>query len=381
MRILMFSIYFPPQYSGAAKQALSLGKELRSRGHSIEFVTVRWDGLASHEEIDGFPVHRLEMGTGERHREFRLWYNFLRLVLSRRNDFDILHSHGAYYTNSIVGPLARLAGWKSIVKASLADNDLHGIGGSLSGRIHRAFLFLVDGYVAISKDLEREFSVAGLPSSRIHAVPNGVDTARFRPATTEERHALRRELGLPPAQPVALSVGVFDQRKNIGWLMEEWLGRGAFGTDGLLLAIGPRSRDDADGSFIGRLRQLASENPQRLRVLDHVEEIERYYRCADMFVLPSHGEGMPNVILEAMASGLPCVATRVSGTVDLILEGKTGFMFSPGNAEELGSAVALLAASPPGAIGSNARLFIESTYSLKAVAARYEAMYHSLWKR
>lgn len=378
MRVLMFSTYFPPQYSGAAKQAISLAKELRRRGHSIEFATIRWDGLAVYEEIEGFPVHRLEMGRGERHREFRLWFNFLGLVLSRRRDFDILHSHGAYYTNSIVGPLARLAGWKSLVKASLADNDLHGIGVSLSGRIHRAFLFSVDGYVAISNDLEQEFFRAGLPPERIHAVPNGVDTARFRPASTEERHALRRDLGLPFDRPVALSVGVFDQRKNIGWLMEEWVRHGAFGTGGLLLAIGPQSRDDADGSFIGRLRLLAAENGHSLRVLDHADEIERYYRCADLFVLPSHGEGMPNVLLEAMASGLPCVATRVSGTVDLISEGKTGFMFNPGDAEGFGVAVGRLLAALPGTIGANARQYIENNYSLQAVAGRYEALYRSL---
>lgn len=378
MRILMYSTYFPPQYSGAAKQAISLGKELRRRGHYIEFVTVRWSDLSSYEEIDGFPVHRLDRGKGARHRELRLWLNFLKFVLSRRSDFDILHSHGAYYTNSIIGPLARLAGWKSLIKASLADNDLHNIGVRFTGHIHRMFMASVDGYVAISKDLETEFFNAGLPRERVYNLPNGVDTTRFRPARAGEKTILRRELGLPPDRPLALSVGVFDRRKNIGWLMEEWVRCKAFDTNALLVVVGPQSREDVDGSFIGGFRQLAEEHPNHIRVLDPVDEIERYYRCADIFILPSHNEGMPNALLEAMASGLPCVATRTSGTVDLISEGETGFMFDPGDAMALRAALSRLMESHSNTIAPRARKFIENNYSIEAIAERYESLYRFL---
>lgn len=377
LKILMFSIYFPPQYSGAAKQALSLAKHLRERGHHVEFVTVRWPGLKERDEVDGFPVWRIEEGRGSRHRELRLWWNLFRFVLKRRRDFDILHSHGAYYTNSIVGPLAKLVGWKSLVKASLADNDLHGFRSSLAGRIHHAFLGKVNAYVAISWDLEKEFLSADFPSHKIHYLSNGVDTDRFCPAMEEEKKNLRQVLGLPLDRPMVLTVGVFDQRKNIGWLMDEWVKNNAFGAGALLLAVGPQSREDTDGVFLNSLKKLADKNETILRLTDHVDDIERYYRAADFFILPSHSEGMPNVILEAMASGLPCIATRVSGVLELLRNGETGYTYAVDDSNDLRSAIINIL-NTNGAMGYYARKLVEDKYSLSLLAEQYENLYKRL---
>ncbi|RNC69649.1 MAG: glycosyltransferase family 1 protein [Desulfuromonadales bacterium] len=374
----MFSSYFPPQYSGAAKQAISLARYLRGLGHSIEFVTVRWPGLEKNDSYEGFPVFRVETGKGQKHKELRLWWNLLRYVMKRRKDFDILHSHGAYYTNSIVGPLAKIAGLKSLVKASLAVNDLHGLRQSLSGHIHYAFLGMVDAYVAISRDLEHEFIDACLPRDKVHYLPNGVDTDRFHPLATEAKAKLRQRLGLPLDRALVLTIGVFDQRKNIGWLMEEWVRNRSFGTGALLLAIGPQSREDTDGTFFAALQRLTDENSETLSILGHVDEIELYYRAADLFILPSYSEGMPNVILEAMASGLPCVATRVSGVTDLVQEAETGYTFTPGDAQSLKEALLMTLNDVAGCMGQRARTLAEEKYSIEALAERYDELYRTL---
>jgi glycosyltransferase involved in cell wall biosynthesis len=373
----MYSTYFPPQYSGAAKQALSLAKELRVLGHHVEFATVQWPGTAARETVEGFTVHRLEQGRRERHRELRLWWNLLRLAVSRRTEFDIIHSHGAYYTNSIVGPLGRLAGWGSLVKASLAENDLHGIDRSLSGRIHGVFLRTIDACIAISRDLVEEFRGAGVMESRIHFMPNGVDTNRFRPAGPGERDALRRELGLPTDRPVALAPGVLDERKNIGWLMAAWVERETFGSGALLVAMGPQSREDVDGSHIASLRRLAAAQPRLVRLDDYSPDIEKYYQACDFLILPSHSEGLPNVVLEAMASGIPCVATRVSGSKELVVDGETGYNFAPGDAAELGRAV-VKTLSEQEFLGATARKRMVEDFSLAILAARYEQLYRRL---
>ncbi len=143
-RILMYSAYFAPEYSGAALQALSLAGELRKRGCHVEFVTNRWPGLPSDDVVQGFAVHRVEAGRARKHREIRLWYNLARYVWRRRRDFDILHSHGAYYSCSIVGPLARATGMKSVVKASLANDDLLDLRRPIIGAFHRSMLRRVD---------------------------------------------------------------------------------------------------------------------------------------------------------------------------------------------------------------------------------------------
>jgi len=375
LRILMFSIYLPPQYSGAAKQALSLAHHLRERGHRVEFVTVRWPGLAEEETIEGFRVHRVEAGRSAKHRELRLWWNLVRYAWERRKDFDVLHSHGAYYTNSVVGPVAKALGWKSVVKASLTDNDLHGIGGSFAGCVHYVFLRLVDACVAISEDLREEFLSAGIPLQRVFHLPNGVDTDRFRPAGAQEKQLLRQSLALPVERQIALAVGVFDERKNIGWLMTEWIRRGAFGSNIFLVAVGPQSRDDVDGGFLQALRELANAHPDSLRLVNEVKEIERYYQAADLFILPSQSEGMPNVILEAMACGLPCVASRVSGTRDLVRDGETGHTFLPRDPVGLSQALTETLQGNMAVLGRRARQMVTEGYGLGTLAERYERLY------
>lgn len=378
VRVLMLATYFPPQYSGAAKQAISLAKKLRERGHYIEFVTVRWPGLAEDEVVDGFPVHRVIEGQGNKHKEFRLWWELMKYAWSRRRDFDVFHSHGAYYINSIVGPIAKLLGWKSLVKASLEDNDLHGVGRSATGVVHKLLLQLVDRYIAISANLKDEFHASGLADEKIILLPNGVDTDRFQPAEAEDQIRHREAFNLPVTRPVILTVGVFDQRKNIHWLIEQWVENDAFGTGGLLLAIGPQSRDDPTGEFIGALRQIAKDHPDDVRILEEVQDIERYYCAADLFVLPSHGEGMPNVVLEAMASGVPCITTRVSGAMDLVREGETGFTYVTNDTDSLREALEKAAPKLQGSLGEKGRAMVENKFGLRALAGRYEDLYSEM---
>ncbi|MCS6786233.1 MAG: glycosyltransferase, partial [Thiobacillaceae bacterium] len=149
LRVLMYTAYLEPEYSGAALQALTLARELRRRGHRIEFVTNRWASLPERGEIDGFPVWRIEAGRLRKHRELRLWFNLARLAWRRRREFDILHSHGAYYTHAFIGPLGRLLGLKTVAKASLARDDLEDLSRPLIGWVHRQMLRQVDACVAI----------------------------------------------------------------------------------------------------------------------------------------------------------------------------------------------------------------------------------------
>jgi glycosyltransferase involved in cell wall biosynthesis len=380
-RILMFSLYFPPQYSGAAKQAISLARELRGMGHHVEFITVRWPGFAAEKLVDGFIVHHLDQGRGAKHRELRLWYSLFRFLLKHRTDFDVLHSHGAYYTNCIIGPLARCFGLASVAKASLADNDLNGIGTTIAGKIHRAFLRKIDACIATSKDLENEFLASGIAKKHVFYLPNGVDTERFRPAAEQEKIELRRKLDLPAENPIALAVGVFDRRKNLAWLIEEWTNKNAFGTGSFLLAIGPKAREDLDGSFLAGLHETASRFSSILRIQEFAENIEQYYRAADFFILPSLSEGLPNVILEAMASGLPCIASAVSGTRELVIDRETGWMFEAGNADALSSAIRKAIANLYSPLGLQGRKLMEDHFSIKAIARKYELIYEEILRR
>jgi glycosyltransferase involved in cell wall biosynthesis len=374
----MYTAYFDPEYSGAALQALTLARELRLRGHHVEFVTNRWPGLDRTGEVEGFPVWRLETGRWRKHREFRLWFDLARHVWRRRHDFDILHSHGAYYTHAFIGPLGRMTGLKTLVKASLANDDLQDLDRPVIGWLHRLMLRRIDAYVAISQDLVQEFHAGGLAREKIHHLPNGVDTERFHPCSPDQRQSLRTRLGLPVDQPVMLYVGVLDQRKNIEWLAEQWVAHAAFGTRGLLLAVGPQSREDPDGILRGHLATLGRAHPDRFKLCDFTTDIRQYYQCADALILPSLKEGLPNVVLEAMACGLPCVAARASGSRELILNGETGHTYAHGDVDQMAEAVRSCLSPEGGRMGLKARELARARYSIQTITDRYEDLYRQL---
>lgn len=375
LRILMYTAYLDPEYSGAALQALTLASELRRRGHHVEFVTNRWPGLAESTMVQGFAVRRLETGRLRKHREFRLWLNLARYVWSRRHDFDFLHSHGAYYTHAFIGPLARMLGLKSLVKASLAQDDLVGLSGSTVGAIHRFMLRRVSACVAISRELAQEFAAGGIEPKRIHYVPNGVDVDRFRPAAPEDVPGIRAHLGLPADRPIVLFVGVLDPRKNILWLAERWVEHDAFGTGALLLAVGPQGRDDPDGRLRSRLADMARTHPHLFALHDFHTDVAPYYQCASALVLPSNKEGLPNVVLEAMATALPCVAACASGSRELIVDGDTGFTYAPGEVKALAQAIHCALAPEGRAMGANGRRMARERYAVRIVADQYESLY------
>lgn len=378
VRVLMYTAYFAPEYSGAALQALTLAKELRQRGHQVEFVTNRWPGLDDRTVVDGFKVQRLEPGRMGKHREFRLWFNLARYVWSRRRDFDILHSHGAYFTNAFIGPLARLLGLKSLIKASLAHDDLQGLQHPVVGWLHQRMLRQVGACVAISQDLAQEFLAGGMCPAKIHHVPNGVDTERFCCVPVDQAKEQRARLGLPTDQPITLYVGVLDQRKNILWLAEQWVANKGFETGALLLAVGPQGRDDVHGKLRTRLAELARSHPQHFALLEFHADVTPYYQCANLLLLPSTKEGLPNVVLEAMACSLPCVAARASGSRELIVEGETGFTYTPDDVVDLAQAVQRGLSSQAAGMGENARSLALARYAIKVVADQYENIYAGL---
>jgi glycosyltransferase involved in cell wall biosynthesis len=380
-RILMFARYLPPEYSGAASQALLLAKRLRDRGHTITFVSPAWRRPPGHYEVDGFQFTGVPVNLGAVHKEFGVWRALFAHLLQRRHEIDILHGLGAYYTQSIVGPLGRLLGKPSLVKASLADDDLSSLSGSTISWLHRRFLDMIDAYVAISRDLEREFMAKGLRAGRIRHIPNGVDTERFQPADAQARRAAAAALGLSPGRSIALFVGVLDQRKRIEWLAQRWISTNGFGTGMLLLAVGPTSREPYGESVRSTLEHWAAAHPDLLRVDSHTCDIRPYYHASDCFVFPSSNEGLPNALLEAMACGLPAAATRVSGSNELVQDGGTGATFAVDDADGLARALRAVQGDAGRRMGERARALVKADFAIDTVAERYEALYGELLAR
>jgi glycosyltransferase involved in cell wall biosynthesis len=145
--------------------------------------------------------------------------------------------------------------------------------------------------------------------------------------------------------------------------------------------VGPISREDKDKSMYNSLKAYEDKLRGKLFIIQFIDKIEDFYKMADTFILPSTNEGMPNVVLEAMACGLPCLVNKVSGAEDII-NGDNGLLFDVQKPETLlGALIKLNDASLISEIGVKARKTIINGFSLESVAEKYVNLYEEMLKR
>lgn len=244
-------------------------------------------------------------------------------------DFQIIHAH----TLTPDGFASVFAGriLKKPVVVSARGSDVHTYPhrNAIAMQVARVAMKRCDRLIAVSRKLADQASELATRHDPIEVVYNGVDVKLFAPC--EDKTLVRAKLGLPKRGMLALTVGALIREKGMGELIDafEQVGRDR---PELYLAVvggGPmRAELDALGKRIGEDRIFLPGVVPNQRVAD-------YMRAADVLIHPSHAEGLPNVVLEAMAAGLPVIATAVGGTPEVVVHGKTGFLIGVNDAKAL----------------------------------------------
>ncbi len=215
-----------------------------------------------------------------------------------------------------------------------------------------------------------------LPRESFAIVPNGVDTTRFAPAA--DPLSIRRGLNLPHDRCIFLAVGNIKPIKGHDLLLRAWRHAGRAIDMATLLIVG---RDYTDGSLA---RWAAEQPPGRdIRFIGERDDLPTWYQAADVFVLPSRWEGFSNALLEAAASGLPIIATRVGGNADLVDHRKNGLLVEPGDIPALADAMTQLANDPQlrRQLGEAARRRAVDCFGIEQTAAACGRRYRSLVRR
>jgi glycosyltransferase involved in cell wall biosynthesis len=364
--------FFHPFASGAERQALAQGAELVRRGHLVHVITRSVPGYPiDDEEYQGIFIHRW-IKTATTGPLFGLSFvaGVIRALARLRHQFDLVHTHQALWEAVATG-LARPLLRRRPILVQPASAGFYGEADELSrtrgaGSLRRLVLANT-AFAAISSEIENRWRELGVPAGKIIRMASGVDAEQFRPGPSSVEAAL-----LP--RPRVVFTGRLHPQKNLPLLLEAWTRVAERSTANLIL-IGP-------GHDRQRLTELAASLGivSRVQFVGAVDSPADYLRAADIFVLPSVAEGMSNSLLEAMATALPCVVSRIGGNTDLVSEGQTGRLVGGVKPDDWSRTLLELIESPAEArrMGDAARRHIEQQFALTVVVDRYLDLYRRL---
>jgi glycosyltransferase involved in cell wall biosynthesis len=364
-RLSVIHVVLSLDCGGLEHVVLHLLREGQALGQRVSVLCLERAGtLAPQAEALGAEVHCADKKPGLRLGTTRRVRSLLAGITP-----DVVHTHqvGALFYS---GPAARAAGVPLVVhtehgKHYAARRRTRWLGW-LAGR-HVARFFCV------SEDIAREVVTCRVaPESRVRVVPNGIDTARFRQANGL---AVRQSLGIPEAAPVVGTVGRVTEIKRQDLLVRAFARVRAQTPGAHLLVVG-------DGPCLADLKALAAglSLAGAVHFTGYQPEPQRFLSTLDVFALTSRSEGMPLVVLEAWAAGVPVVASAVGGLPQLVSHGENGLLVPYADEEALVVALTGLLgdATARRRLASEALAEVTARYDVRHMTSQYEDHYREL---
>lgn len=350
--------------SGAEKQMVMLARGLPADRFRVEVATLtRLGPLRAELEAAGIPVTTI----GKRFKldPFALC-RLVRFLKARR--FDLVQSW-IFAANTYGRIAARLAGVPIVITTEMAVDLWKG---GTERFVDRRLSGWCDRLVGNSHAVVDFYRALGVPNDRLAMIYSGIEPNE--PAAVDTS-AVRAELGLEADAPVLFFAGRLAEQKRVEDLL--------MAVD-LLQHVQPdlRTLIAGDGPLRSFLEMTARrfELGNRVRFLGHRDDIPRLMAAADLVVLPSAFEGLPNLVLEAMLQRKPVVATAAPGTTEVVADGETGVLVPIGNPQLLARAVRDLVRDPDRArrLGDAGHARVVAEFSARAMIDRFAALFEEL---
>jgi glycosyltransferase involved in cell wall biosynthesis len=352
---------------------LSLGDELQRRGVRVVVANI-WDGrppyLALHAEARrrGLESHVLRQTWGT---DPRVCLQLLRLMRNVRPDVVYTHdqkSEIAAVLASRIRPTALVGGYYGRLAIYSRRIQLQEATSRVSLRFYKRVL-------ANSKAQADELHHWGLPAGAVTVLPSFVDTRALEPATAAERASARRALDIDDHQPVLTTVARLSAQKGHTFMLQALERVRQSYPDMVYLVVG-----DAESAWHGESQRamLAAETIERdlsgnVRFLGQRDDLHTLLHATDVLISPSLREGMSVILLNAMAAGLPIVATAVGGSPEVVEDERTGLLVPPADAAALAQAISRLLADGQqrAAFGAAGRQRVEARFDARVIADHF----------
>ncbi len=380
--ITIFAPGIMPQKSGAGANAFCLARSFSALGYKVNLVSFRWCDSPFVEVVDNINIVRIPIFYGNFF--FKLFSYLIILPVIAfflfRSNLSLVFGPMQGYIFLIL--LGNVTGKKVVYRSTMLDVDdikslIHKHGPYLSPLFRKLF-GLMGGYIAQSPAMTSRLSKELPGFVNFIETAQGVDVEKFHPTDSLTKNNYRIILGLSSNVKILVSVGYVIERKGLREVFDV-LSEQQKDLEFLYVIVGEYK--PSKGSYMHSqktemfsLYQYGKEKlGEKIIFTGGVNNVVDYLKAADIFILNSKKEGMPNVLLEAMACGLPVIAKPLLGVAGYILHDGDNAVFA-NDSEELSESVKLLFDKPSLALmlGVNAAELISKKFSIKAVASEIE---------
>lgn len=375
--------YFP-ETSGGGLQARAVIRALRRDADFVVLTTSADPSLPDRSNEDGIPIRRVHVDVQSAVSKLTAALRFSAAFFALAPRIDIVNLHGFSQKAIMLAALSRLFGKRFVLTLQTSVHDEPAAARDAGWASYWAYRN-ADLYLSVSPGISRGYLHAQLPASRLRQVSNAVETDRFRPPLPGEREQLRRELGLPQDVALLLFVGFFSRDKRPDAIYRAWSTIATRDACSALVMVGATRavHGEVDTALAPMIRERAARDgvANRLFFVESATAIERYFRAADVYVLPSVREGLPLALIEAMSSGLPCVASLLEGSTDVLIDHQVnGLLVAPDDEAGMAAALRLLLSDRLAAarLGAAARNTVLERYAIQKVAPSWLAAYQEL---
>ncbi|OQX12629.1 MAG: hypothetical protein BWK76_17350 [Desulfobulbaceae bacterium A2] len=364
---MLVTNYPYPVVGGLERQAHELAKSLRAIGIGVQVISNRiGPRQTAPETVEGISVERIPWPQPRWVRFPRAALDLSHRLYRRRAEYDVLHVHQPGWFGLFSILLARAYG-KPVLTKLPGTIALAGTTAYAWGRFKLRVLCWSDAIVVMSRESMDELLAIGFPACRILACPNGI-TCEDMLVSPQSWNQLCR----------VVFVGRLSREKNLDILLTAW--------KKVLTNAGSRCQLEfwGSGPLESALRLQCGQLgiADSVRFLGYVDGVREQLPTADILVLPSSSEGNSNALLEAMAAGLPVVATRVGGTPMLVGREWAGFLCEPGDVDALADRLLALIHDRELRVrmGRALRRRVKQFFAMRHVAATYASAYRLLAK-
>lgn len=333
--------------------------------------------ICTPQEVFNFEYPKKQKLTTRWERAF--WVIKLgKAVFSHQNQYDLLHFHILWWGGLLTAVWLKVQKKPTLYESILLDADTpNGILQQRLGKLKLKCLKTFKGILAISDFLADEYLKNGFSEKQVFRLMNSVDTELFKPCDSiDQKTIIRKRYGLPNHSKIMLFVGSVIERKGVDTLIRAFIKSYREDHELYLLIVGAkniRENPSIDEEFINNLHILLKQEGIEERVyfiglIQDRTQLAEIYRAADLFLFPSRNEGLGNVILEAMASGLPVVASKLPVFEKIIRHSENGLNVEIEDEDALKDAILKLNDSPKLVrdLGKNARNYVMANHTFHA---------------